>query len=247
MCSIRYRFTAYNPCILCWVMLAIYPLSVCTINLSSLSRLLLPIPPGGHKGWDQLPSTPSLRPFEPVTIWEPHDPTALPTPEEKRLNDGVLHILSSQLLAARQLVHGTGELPRQHHVRIDHIEREIALRRHYAAPVRTLPAEILAEIGMIVATRSDTYHWKAIWIFSWTCRAWRDALLANPKVWGVRIVVPPCRDPLSLVIAARRYARGSHVSLSADIHADFHRTIDQNKSRLSIYLAEENYCIRSPM
>jgi len=158
-------------------------------------------------------------------MWKPHDPTALPTPEEKRLNDGVLHILSSQLFAARQLVHDAEELLRQRHAVVDRIEREIALRGHYGAPVRTLPAEILAEIGMIVATRSDTYHWKAIWIFSWTCRAWRNALLANSKVWGVRIVIPPCRDPLSLVITARHYARGSHVSLSADIDAIAHELI----------------------
>jgi len=158
-------------------------------------------------------------------MWKPHDPAALPTPEEKRLNDGVLHILSSQLFAARQLVHDAEELLRQRHAEVDRIEREIALRRHYAAPARTLPAEILAEIGMIVATRSDIYHWKAIWIFSWTCRAWRNALMANPKVWGVRIVMPPCRDQLSLVIAARHYARGSHVSLSADIDAIAHEII----------------------
>ena len=173
----------------------------------------------------QLTSTPSSRLFESYTMWKPHDPTALPTPEEKRLNDGALRILSSQLFAARQLVHDAEEPLRQRQAEVDRIERDIALRRHYAAPVRTLPSEILAEIGMILATRCDNHHWKDIWIFSWTCRAWRNALMATPKVWGVRIVVPECRDQLSLVIAARHYARGSHVSLSAHIGAHIHPII----------------------
>lgn len=158
-------------------------------------------------------------------MWEPRDPTALPTSEEKILNDGAIHILSSQLFAARQLVHDAEELLRQRYAEVDRIEREISLRKHYVAPVRALPAEILAEIGMIVAMRRDNSHWKDIWIFSWTCRAWRNALLANSKVWGARIVVPACRDQFSLVIAARNYARGSHVSLSACIGADLHPTI----------------------
>jgi hypothetical protein len=155
-------------------------------------------------------------------MWEPQDPTALPTPEEKRLNDETLQALSSQLLAARQLLHDAEELLRQRQAEVDHIEREIALRRHYAAPVRTLPSEILAGIVMILVMGSDKYHWREIWTFSWTCRAWRNALMANPKIWGARIVVPECRNQLSLVIAARHYARGSHVSLSAQLGAHIH-------------------------
>ena len=158
-------------------------------------------------------------------MWEPRDVTALPTSEEKRLNDGAIQILSSQLFAARQLVHDAEELLRQRHAEVDRIEHEIALRKHYVAPARAIPAEILAEIGMIVAMRSDNYHWKDIWIFSWTCRAWRNALLVNPKVWAARIVVPACRFQFSLAIAARNYARGSHVNLSACIGDDLHPTI----------------------
>ncbi len=158
-------------------------------------------------------------------MWEPRDPTALPTLEEKTLIDGAIHILSSQLFAARQLVHDAEELLRQRYAEVDRIEREIALRRHYVAPVRKLPAEILAEIGMILATGSDNYYWKDIWVFSWTCRTWRNALLANPKVWGARIVIPACRNEVSLVIAARDYARGSHVNLSTCMGAHLHPTI----------------------
>ena len=163
--------------------------------------------------------------MEPVTIWKPQDPSPLPTPEEKRLNDGALHILSSQLVAARQLVHDAKELLLQRQAEFDRIEHEIALRRYYAAPVRTLPSEILAEIAMILAMRSDHYHWKAIWVFSWTCRAWRNALMANPKVWGARIVIPECRNQLSLVTTARHYARGSHICLEAHIGVYSHPTI----------------------
>ena len=158
-------------------------------------------------------------------MWEPRDPTALPTSEEKIVNDGAIHILSSQLFAARQLVHDAEELLRQRYAEADRIEREIAVRKYYVAPVRALPAEILAEIGMIVVMRSDIYHWKGIWIFSWTCRAWRNALLANSKVWGARMVVPACRNQFSLIITARDYARRSHVHLSACMGPDLHPTI----------------------
>ena len=160
-----------------------------------------------------------------MTIWEPRDPTALPTLEEKGLIDGAIHMLSTQLFAARQLLHDAEELLRQRHAEVDRIEHEIALRRHYVAPVRILPAEVLAEIGMILVMRKDHYYWKDIWIFSWTCRAWRNALLANSKVWGARIVVPACRNQFSLVIAARDYARRSHVSLSASMGAHLHPNI----------------------
>ena len=186
-----------------------------------------------------------------MALWEPRDPTALPTLEEKRLIDGAIHTLSSQLFVARQLLHDAEELLRQRHAEVDRIKREIALRRHYVAPVRILPAEILAEIGMILAMRSDHYHWKDIWIFSWTCRAWRNALLANSKVWGARIIVPVCRNQFSIVNAARGFARGSHVSLSASMvpililsvsHLSF--GIDQNKSRLSIYIPEATHGLR---
>ena len=163
--------------------------------------------------------------MEPATVWTPHDPIALPTPEEKRLNDGALHILSSQLFAARQLVYDAEELLRRRQAEVNRIKREIALRRYYAAPVRTLPSEILAEIGMILAMRSNRYHWKAIWVFSWTCRAWRNALMANPNVWGAHLVIPECQNQLSLVIAARHYARRSHVRLSAHIGAHIHPII----------------------
>jgi hypothetical protein len=54
---------------------------------------------------------------------------------------------------AKQLVHDAEELLRQRHAEVDRIEREIAFRRHYAAPVRKLPAEILAEIGMILVMK----------------------------------------------------------------------------------------------
>ena len=160
-----------------------------------------------------------------MTLWEPRDPTALPTLEEKRLINGAIHTLSSQLFAARRLLHDAEELLRERHTEVDRIEHEIALRRHHVAPVRILPAEILAEIGMILAMRSDNHHWKDIWIFSWTCRAWRNALLANSKVWGARIIVPACRNQFSLVIAAREYARGSHVSLSACMGDHLHPSI----------------------
>jgi hypothetical protein len=73
--------------------------------------------------------------------------------------------------------------------------------------------------------RSDKYHWKDIWNFSWTCRAWRNALLANPKVWGARIIVPTCRNQFSLVTTARGYARGSHVSLSVTVDVPLHPVI----------------------
>ena len=160
--------------------------------------------------------------MEPVAVWKPHDPSALPTPEEKRLNDGALHILSSQLFAARQLVYDAEELLRQRRAEADRIEYEIALCKNYVAPVRTLPSEILAEIGMILAMRSNRYYWKAIWVFSWTCRAWRNALMAHPKVWGARMVIPACRNQLALVITARHYARGSHICLSAHVGARIH-------------------------
>lgn len=177
-------------------------------------------------------------------MWEPHDPTALPTPEEKRLNDRALSILSSQLFIARQLVHDAEELLRQRYAEANRIEREIALRRHYTAPVRLLPAEILAEIGMIVAMRSDSYHWKDIWIFSWTCRAWRNALLANPKVWGARIIIPECRNQFSLILTARGYARGSHVSLSGTfIHPTVVAPILQYRPKqiTSLHLSTEGH------
>ena len=160
-------------------------------------------------------------------MWKTHDSTALPTPEEKRLNDCALQTLSSQLFLAKQLAHDAEELLRERYAEVDRIEREIALHRHYVAPVRKLPAEILAEIGMILvmSMRSDSYRWKDIWNFSWTCQAWRNALLANPKVWGARIVVPTCRNQFSLAITARDYARGSHVSLSATIGPSLHPVI----------------------
>jgi len=160
-------------------------------------------------------------------MWKPHDYTALPTPEEKRLNDCALQTLSSQLFLAKQLVHDAEELLRERYAAVDRIEREIALHRHYVASVRKLPAEILAEIGMILVMnmRSDRYRWKDIWNFSWTCQAWRNALLANPIVWGARIVVPACRNQLPLVITARNYARGSHVSLSVTIGPSLHPDI----------------------
>ena len=164
-------------------------------------------------------------------MWKPHDPTALPTPEEKKLNDCALQILSSQLFLAKQLVHDAEELLRERHAEVDRIEREIALHRYYVATVRKLPAEILAEIGMILVMRSGKFHWKDIWKFSWTCQAWRNALLANPTVWGARLVVPTCRNQLSfinqlsLVNAARDYAHGSHVNLSVTIGPSLHPII----------------------
>jgi len=155
-------------------------------------------------------------------MWKPHDLNALPTSEEKELNDEALHILSSELIAARLLLHDAEERLRQRQAEVDRIEHEISLHRYYAAPVRKLPPEILAKIGIILAMSSDSYYWKAIWIFSWTCRAWRNALMAHPNVWGARIVVPECQNQLSLVLAAREYARGAHISLSVRIGDRIH-------------------------
>jgi hypothetical protein len=156
-------------------------------------------------------------------MWKLHDPTALPTPEEKRLNDCALHTLSSQLFVAKQLAHDAEELFRQRNAEVDRIEREIAFHKYYVASVRKLPAEILAEIGMILVMKSDVNHWEDIWNFSWTCRAWRNALLANPNIWGARIIVPTCQNQFSLITTARDYARGSHVSLSVTIRASLHQ------------------------
>jgi len=158
-------------------------------------------------------------------MWKPHDPIALPASEEKGLNDEALRILSRELSTAKLLFHDAEELLQQRQAEIDRIEHEIALHRYYAAPVRKLPSEILAKIGMILAMGSDRYRWKAIWIFSWTCRAWRNALMANPNVWGARIIVPECRNQLSLVLAARHYARGAHISLSVSIGYRIHPSL----------------------
>ena len=157
-------------------------------------------------------------------MWKPHDLTTLPTSEEKELNDEALHILSSELFAARLLHDAEGRF-RHCQAEVDRIEHEIALHKYYAAPVRKLPSEILAKIGMILAMSSESYYWKVVWIFSWTCRAWRNALMANPNVWGARIVVPECRNQLSLVLAARHYARGAHISLSVSIGDCIHPTL----------------------
>ena len=150
-------------------------------------------------------------------MWEPHDPTALPTSKEKELNDEALRILSIELSAAKHLFYEAEVLLQQRQEEVARIEHKIERHRYYAVPVRKLPPEILAKIGIILAMSKDRYYWKAIWIFSWTCQAWRNALMANPNVWGARIVVPECRNQPSLLLAARYYAHGAHISLLVSI------------------------------
>ena len=228
MCFVRCRLAAYDPCIVYWVapnrLVYLFRIVFWLVFAQSIHHLSREFCASNQVvtkvGISYLLSV--FKSMEPVAVWKPHDPSALPTPEEKRLNDGALHILSSQLFAARKLVYDAEELLRQRRAEVDRIEYEIALRRNYVASVRALPSEILAEIGMIVAMRSDRYHWKAIWVFSWTCRAWRNALMAHPKVWGARMIIPECQNQFALVITARNHARGSHIWLSAHIGPHIH-------------------------
>jgi hypothetical protein len=148
-------------------------------------------------------------------LWEPDDPTSLPSGTERFLTEQVLTNLSTELAILLLSIQENERLLQEQRSKATALEREIARRRFFLAPVRRLPLDVL---GNIVVMLSREYGpRKDVWIFSWVCRAWRSAAMTRPSAWSrITISLPRRRDPVELAKAASRYSRGSDIDLHVD-------------------------------
>jgi hypothetical protein len=148
-------------------------------------------------------------------LWEPDDPTSLPSGTERLLAEQVLTSLSTELAVRLLRIRETEQLLEEQKAEAATLEREIAHRRFYLAPIRRLPPDVLGDV--VVLLSEEDRSWRDVWRFSWVCRVWRSATMARPSAWSrITIGIPRCRNPVELAKAASRYARGCDIDLYID-------------------------------
>ncbi|KIM29287.1 hypothetical protein M408DRAFT_121946 [Serendipita vermifera MAFF 305830] len=102
-------------------------------------------------------------------MWTPADPDALPSQSE----------IEHTREAIQQLQNAIQDILEQARLRIVPLEKEIAARQGWIAPVRKLPVEILTEIFLYSRAVSEL----SPVTISEVCRLWRRVILATPQAW----------------------------------------------------------------
>jgi len=145
-------------------------------------------------------------------LWEPDDPTTLPNGTERLLTEQVITNLAMELAVLRLSIQQNERLLEAQRNNAAALELEIARRRFYLSLIRRLPSEVLGDI--VVLLSKEDRLWREIWVFSWVCRAWRSAAMAQSSAWSrIAVGIPRRRNPVELVKAAASYVRGNDMEM----------------------------------
>jgi hypothetical protein len=106
-------------------------------------------------------------------MWSPADKSALPSNVDK-------------IQARIEIQRVNGEIEEtemqlaQTQLRLDILKRELAEREAWLAPIRTISHDELTIVFNVCAEMD----WIAPMRLATVCRAWRNAVLANPRAWS---------------------------------------------------------------